>query len=620
MRGRATVETTEPVWVGWSIPTRVVRSFRAGIGRIDPVVAFVSLLVVLPIGAAALQLRSVAWYPTGDLAQAELRMIRFFDHPPLVGAAGRIVNEEGVQGNHPGPAMFWALWPAWRLLGGSAWAFATSTAILNAIGAAASVWLVSRRLGRRGAIAWGFALSVLLAGFGLDALTQAWNPWVALLPFAVFVLAVWGYLDDDDLLFPVVVVAGSWCMQAHVGYIVPVPLALAVALIVKAARRRVSWKPLAAAVSLGVALWVLPLYEQLTRTPGNFSILVANFTQPSTETYGLVTGFSTTLRLLNPVGAWARAQATPTGSVLPGLAVAVAWIACVRYCVACNRRGDSDAAAKRSMNGLVRLHGVVAIGWVSAVLAISRVFGEFFIYTFRWAVIVAALMFTSIVLTVTAAVDRSGALYRFRGGERRWTTLAVVCLLALSISTIHQLSTQEIPYATGWKAEAELAPKVLAKLSLDRRYHIVWDDPVSLGGLGFGLMLAADRAGFTVQTEPVFGAGVEQERVGNRFDADEELHVVTGPAIAKWQKSGVGTRLAFVDTRTDAERAEFARTQAALFDEITAKNRPWALDTPMFAIMTDKALSDAGHRRADRLIMLGQPTAVYLAAPGVTPP
>ena len=587
---------------------------------VDPFLVVLMVLVVLPIITVVIQLHAVSWYPTGDLAQAELRMIRFFDHPPLVGAAGRIVNSDGVQGNHPGPAMFWGLWPLWALLGGSSWAFAASTAALNLVAAVVSIWLAFRRLGRSGALLWSLCVAALIAGFGLDAITQAWNPWVALLAFAVFLMAVWGYLDGEGAMLAVAVAAGSWCLQAHVGYIVPVPLLLGAAVGYSLLRRRVTIRSVAAAVVVGAVMWTLPIYQQLTRSPGNLSIIYANFTNPKAVPFGFGTALRTAMRLLNPTGAWVRAQTTPAGSVLPGILVGLVWLGCVVVCVGWGRRPGSGWSGDSRLLTITRLHAVVGVGFVAGVVAISRVFGEFYIYTFRWVVVVTAAMFLSILATVGLVIGRTPALGSLWMQREKFAALGVVGLLVLSVSTAYQFSGQEIPYGTGWKTEARLAPKVLAQLDRTKRYHVGWDDPVSLGGLGFGLMLAADRDGFTVQTDEVFSAGVEPERVGTRSGADAELHVVTGPAIRKWERAGVGRRLAYVDIRTPAQKAAFTKVQRELFDEIRAKGLRWTPDTPMFLVMGDPHLSAAGHRRADRLIMLGQPTAVYLTAPGVSVP
>ncbi|MFN8017787.1 MAG: hypothetical protein U0P45_06660 [Acidimicrobiales bacterium] len=123
----------------------------------------VLLVVLLPVLVLIGVLAQRTWYPTGDQAQAELRMRSLPSHPPLVGAAGRIQDEQRRQGNHPGPLMFWATWPLYALLGRSSWAFEAATALVNVLWLGISVWLVKRRAGM-GACAWYGITALLLIG------------------------------------------------------------------------------------------------------------------------------------------------------------------------------------------------------------------------------------------------------------------------------------------------------------------------------------------------------------------------------------------------------------------------------------------------------------------------
>ena len=54
------------------------------------VVAGFALLAAIPVLVALVALRHPHWFPAGDMAQAELHVRGFWNHPPLVGAAGRL--------------------------------------------------------------------------------------------------------------------------------------------------------------------------------------------------------------------------------------------------------------------------------------------------------------------------------------------------------------------------------------------------------------------------------------------------------------------------------------------------------------------------------------------------
>src|SRR5206468_2072071 len=52
-----------------------------------------------------------------------------------------------------------------------------------------------------------------------DWLTEAWNPYMPMMWWVVFLLAVWSVLCDDLLMLPIAVFAGSFCAQTHIPYL-----------------------------------------------------------------------------------------------------------------------------------------------------------------------------------------------------------------------------------------------------------------------------------------------------------------------------------------------------------------------------------------------------------------
>src|SRR5688500_17178535 len=143
------------------------------------------------------------------MAQAELHVRGFFAHPPLLGAAGRLgtITE---QGSHPGPAAWFALLPAYRLLGQSGWALEASVGLVAAVTAAGAILVARRRGGWPLALLVTIALVVLVRSSGPEAFSEPWNPWLAVMPFAAFVLLVWAVVCDDRPALPWAVAAGSY--------------------------------------------------------------------------------------------------------------------------------------------------------------------------------------------------------------------------------------------------------------------------------------------------------------------------------------------------------------------------------------------------------------------------
>ena len=81
------------------------------------------------------------------------------------------------------------------------------------------MWLAWRRGGPVFAVVLAGCLAVVVRAGGPHVFTEPWNPWMGLLPFLVFVLALWCLLERDLWAAPVAVLAGSYSVQAHAGYL-----------------------------------------------------------------------------------------------------------------------------------------------------------------------------------------------------------------------------------------------------------------------------------------------------------------------------------------------------------------------------------------------------------------
>ena len=573
----------------------------------------VAVVVAAPILILIGALAQRTWYPTGDQAQAELRMLSLPEDPPLVGAAGRIEDEAGRQGNHPGPLTFWVTWPLYALLGGSSWAFEAATGLVGLAWLLASVWLVHRRAGPGATAWWGLVALVLLGGFGLDGLTQPWNPWVSLFPFAVLVLATWSTVEGDRWMPPLAVAAGSYALQGHIGYL---PVVAPLVLLALAAPWWWAWRdrrdatgddgvvlrrrliPVFVAVDVGILAWIGPLIDWVANDPSNVDKLIANFTAPSEPPIGIVSGIEAVLRSANPVGAWVWGGAEVAGSVLPGLAFALVWLV-VAGLVA---RADGWSPLTR-LNAL--LVALVAVG----IVAVSRIFGALYLYTFRWITVLVAL----------AAFTLGWGLARLLPPldddvRRRLPALAAVCLLVLAAVTSVRLVGQEIPYDQSWRAEQAIAPQVADELDPDQTYLVTWDDPAYLGGIGFGLILDLERRGFDVGAEPQRDAAVEPQRVLCPGDFDATVLVATGDqTIARYQARDDLTQIAYADPRQDPDSWQAAFDELlALRQQTNPDETPESLERALNFILLAPGQPDEVVDLASEVVLGGVPSAVFL--------
>jgi hypothetical protein len=189
--------------------------------------------------------------------------------------------------HHPGPALFYWLVPFYVAGGSNAAALSAGAAALNLVSLVTFAWVVSRKSWMKPATA--IAILVLLClyvGRAHELLTNAWNPDILVFPFLA-VLALSAAVADGDLwLLPILAIFASFVAQAHVGLIPTVAGTVLTSLVLavtspsrSSLREWVFW--LQAMVWSLLAIWALPLVEQLTGTPGNFTSMVREFVGPN---------------------------------------------------------------------------------------------------------------------------------------------------------------------------------------------------------------------------------------------------------------------------------------------------------------------------------------------------
>ena len=162
-------------------------------------------------------------------------------------------------------------------------------------------------------MAMAAVLAVLTRAYGAYLLTLPWNPYLPVLWWFLFVLAVWSVLADDLAMIPVAVFAGSLCMQTHISYLGLVGGLVLVAAVtvarqgfirggdVDGRRTLIRWSGIG--VVLGVVLWVPPFIDQFAHTPGNLGIIRDYFSHPPDSPIGFGRGVGVLLAPARSLGA-----------------------------------------------------------------------------------------------------------------------------------------------------------------------------------------------------------------------------------------------------------------------------------------------------------------------------
>ncbi len=346
--------------------------------------------------------------------------------------------------NHPGPAYFYLLSLAYRVLGSGAKAMFVGATIINATAAVGCVAVVHRRASPARALwagCWVCVLGSVVAVLGpgsvtysegaLGGLVSPWNPMVVIFPLLLFVVLCAGAIDRSRLSLIGALLVGSFVIQTNISALVLVVALLIVAAVAWAStvisdrRRRgpgeeaqdhgEDHSPVAsgdrqwnrarswgiAGVAALVAMWIPPLVQQLTNHPGNLTLIARFFTahhsspSPTASLRAVVSVYG--VLLVGPSEIMSSYLGhTPHHVAAAVGATSVALLAGVVATVVGLRQHNRFAAG---------LGALSLVGFVAMVLAVSHIVGEVFGYLVVWAVAapIAALIGVGMVLPSLAS-------------------------------------------------------------------------------------------------------------------------------------------------------------------------------------------------------------------------
>lgn len=613
------------------------------LGRIPGRTRFVfglTILVCLPLLIALAALSRAHWSPVLDLAMTELRVRDVGTrHTPLIGLPGRIGNFPD-QGSHPGPLSFYLLTPAYRVFGSTAWSLELGTVLIHGAAVLAALYLAYRRGGRRACLAVAVLMAVILRGYGANVLTQPWNPYLPVISWMVVLLAAWSALEGDMLGLVFFVVAGSLSAQTHVPYVGLVG-GLGVVLLgwlsvrhwLAVQRGIGTVVPLVGlrrwsitAVVLGVVLWLPPVADQLRRTPGNLSMLSHYFRNPPEQSIGFGSAARLLLQHLNVTRLFAAALQHSDyfktvsfdlrGSLLPGVVVVLLWALC------------AIAAWRLSNWPLVHLHMVIGATLLLEWIAMARIFGKLWYYLTFWAWGVTTLISWAIVWTLVVVLRRwRPALdpqMRRTGVFVAAATLVTSTLAfswsALSVKPPEAQLSRTLGAVVGPTADA-LDAGVGAADGRAGTYLVTWTDVAFFGSQGYGLVNELERRGFHVGVAYAWRVPVTPQRVLRAGDSTAEVHLATGKFIDEWRAKPGVTEVAFIEPRDANQLARYNNLRAGAIAELKRLglgDLVDEIDSNLFSVQLDPRVPPSLQATIDQMLLLGQPTAVFIAPAGTS--
>jgi hypothetical protein len=588
-------------------------------------------LLALPLVVALIALRRPHWYPLLDMAQTEIRIRDITGgHPPLIGLAGRIGPFGADGGSHPGPLSFYVLWPVWKLLGGSAYGMYAATVVLDIVAIGLALWMALRRGGRTVLLAVAAVLAVLMRAYGAYLLTLPWNPYLPVLWWFVFVLALWSVLDDDLAMLPIAVVAGSICTQTHISYLGLVGGLVVVGVlgIVRyaythrddASARGAMWRWSGISVVLGLVLWTPPVIDEIAHSPGNLSVIRDYFSHPPDSPIGFSRGIGVLLSQLNPWSLLTHILVHDggglevTGSRVPGALLLIAFAASLFFAWRLRRRA------------LLALDAVLVVALMLGLVSAARIFGTVWFYLLLWAWALCALIVFAIGWTVVEMIRAHDDQPRDLARAARIGSAALAGI-ALVSSVVFAVQAGDVTVQTPRLNNTLGAVVGPAAAALERReargekgpYLVTWlPDAQAIGSAGYGLLNELYRRGFDVRAGQVFRPGATRYHVIDNRRPTLEVHLATGIDIANWQRDKRFEQVASFDPRSASERREFDALHDQVVDDLLRNGLDKLakqVDDNLFMLGIVPGVPARTRTMVTQMLDLSMPMAVFIGPP-----
>jgi hypothetical protein len=529
-----------------------------------------------PAVATGLSALHIDWHPSGDWGLLAMRIEDVGHSTPLLGPYSRF------GWNHPGPLLYWVLAVPYHLLGWRAHSMLAATAFLNATALGGSVALAWRRGGLPLATITTAMLCLLTRMMGPELLRDPWNPYITLLPLALFLLLCWSGVEGDRWSWPIAVAVGSFIVQSHIGYAVIIGgiLTAAVVLIWLGRRtipilpegRRARTALLASSGLVTAVCWAPVLIDQVVGT-GNLGAIFFYFLHSTDRPAGLHDALAQAAANLPWRDATWHGVLQATG---PDGAVEGGQMSALLGPVLLFASALAVAGLTRARSA-VRFQILTAAGVLSGIVATSRITGPMFGYLVRWWWILGMLWWLSIIWSFyEAAVSavRSHVMVR-RALPIGVIALGSVMSLRLAAPTARAADLAVAPEASNSLLLHDLLPPLIGAVGADPEIHSVRVETVNStwGTMADGVRFELEHKGIGVVVDPEFAFKFGAQRSADRMDADAVVWVVHGDAVRIWGLLPNVRTIAVWDPLTSDARAEYVVDERLLQQQLTDVGR-----------------------------------------------
>jgi hypothetical protein len=227
-----------------------------------------------------------AYAPAGDIALIESYTLHAVHRELFLGPYSRF------GWNHPGPLYFFLLAPFYVMTEHRSAGLSAGALIINLTSLGLLLWACARQ-SAQGLLAVTVALAtVVFTWSAAEMLASQWNPHVLVLPTMAIIVVGAAVAAGSLALLPVLAGLVSFVIQTHLGLGPTVLSTAGVAIALALVGRRFAgdpeprpriWPVLNATLWLLLALWLLPIVEELSQPEGNLSRLWMFFAVDDSE-------------------------------------------------------------------------------------------------------------------------------------------------------------------------------------------------------------------------------------------------------------------------------------------------------------------------------------------------
>jgi hypothetical protein len=486
--------------------------------RAERAVPWIDLaLLLVPFATAVVVLVAIGstFHAVSDQAYEEMLVRDVGHHAVLVGPYSR------DNWNHLGPAMFYVLAVPYRLFGGNSVGMWIGAVAVNAAAVTLIAFIAKRHGGSSLMVLMIFGSAVAIRALGADFVRDPWNPYLPVFSFGALIFLVWAMSCGDAWALPVAAAVATFCVQTHIGY---VPLAFplfgigAVWLIVLAVKphgselapsRRSLVRAGAATAGVLSVMWLPPLLEQVTHSPGNMTKVVGYFRHPPAGArHTWLQGARAVFGQFWIVPEWVKGPATanPFSGESPLIYRAPAPILLIGFVLAFyalwRRRGEARGAERGW-----RLAAIISAALVLGVVSIERTTGAAYDYRTRWTLLIAMIAtavslwtgWTLLAGRLTPSLRRSALLLG---------VLPIAIVAGLDTTAAVRAGTPQRPMSASMQ---RLGTATLAELPA-RKGAVIVESPDAITGALGGLVLWLERHGVKARVDPQYELAAGRHR------------------------------------------------------------------------------------------------------------